>query len=149
MRAEGTKRKSEDEDQESRLEKTIKYLKNLRRTRRLQRLKSARKGWREQVQQERTEEFEYMIKASQMFEFGSVKEAMLRSGKAPTTTKRFRPNETRRTEERLLRGDATAGSEESTLRIRGRGARETVRTRTCGGEADLRRREEGARQRPM
>ena len=119
-----------------------------------------------QVQQERREALEYMVKTLQMFEFGSLQEACRSvGGKAPTTTKWVEKErswtrvcemsgasfqaKTSRTEGGLVRGDATAGSEEGTLRIRGRGAREAAVALTGGGEADVRRREGGEPQRSM
>ena len=154
VRSEGPKRKGEDEDEESRLKKTIKYLKKLDEAEANAGIAEvevneedpdaegagemqAEEGEQElgpvQVQQERKKELQYIIKTLQLFEFGSLQEATSRGGKAPTTTKwvdRTRKDDDgkefvrcglvardakpkpRRTEGRLVCGDATAGGEE-------------------------------------
>ena len=49
-------------------------------------LKKENRSW-VQMQQDRRKELEYTMKTLQMFEFGSLQEALSRGGKAPTTTK--------------------------------------------------------------
>ena len=51
------------------------------------RLKRESRSWTRKVQQGKRDELEYMIKTLQMFECGSLQEAMSRGGRAPTTTK--------------------------------------------------------------
>ena len=121
------------------------------------------------VQQGRREEFEYTKERLQMFEFGSLQEAMSRVGKAPTTTKWV--DRTKKGDDgkefvrcRMVARDFKPKREgprddllaamllleaKKALFVRGGGAREAAGARTCRGEADVRRREESAPQCPM
>ena len=88
-----------------------------------------------------------MIKTLQIFEFNSLQEAMSRGFKArPRRSKRVcevtagrsrLQAKSRRTEGRLVCGDATAESKEGTFRVRGGSAREAARVRSCGDETDV------------